>query len=216
VNKRHPTHGKNLVDCKPETELKGATVGDPLKNDRELSPFPVQRDRELTIPEPSGIKPPSLPGVPGEADIFIEDFGGRKPRLHSAAETIGGAMGSAVGSMRRLPQNMKARLVVVGGRAARNTADWKEEARTKLDDLEDAGSESLQELSETASETASELKEMVSVQANRLSIIARRSVRQARIRAAFYVEEYPLQSMMALASVAFVVGCTLRIWRANR
>ena len=191
-------------------------MAEPLKNDREPSPFPVQRNRELTSPEPAGIKPPSLPGVPDEADIFIDDYGVRKPRLHSAAETIGGAMGSAVGSMRRLPQNMKSRLEIVGGRSARTTSDWKEQARTKLSDLEDAGSESLQQFSETASETASELKEMVSVQAARLSQVARRSVRQARIRAAFYVNEYPLQSMVALASVAFVVGCALRIWRANR
>ncbi len=60
------------------------------------------------------------------------------PRLNDTAEAIGGAVGSAVDTVRRLPerlQEMKERFTVIRGRlqedAATTATEWKETARDK-------------------------------------------------------------------------------------
>lgn len=181
---------------------------------RDLAPSSRPSDGELTYPEPAGIVPTSLLGTTRDGDLENQ-AGGGKPRLHSAAETIGGAMGSAVDSVRRLPKNVKSRLRVVGGRAVNPASDMEPLVDADLwADISDA--ESLDQPSYAIFDAAYELKLIASERAEEWSKIARDRAHLARIRAQYYADEYPVQTLLALAGVAFVTGCVLRIWRANR
>lgn len=113
-------------------------------------------------------------------------------------------MGSAVDSVRRLPRNVKSRLRVVGGRSMKPAKDFDTQTNDEVwSDI--IASESLDQPSSAIFDAASELK-----------VIAAERLRIARIRAQYYADEYPLQTLLTLAGFAFVAGCVLRLWRANR
>lgn len=182
--------------------------------DRDFAPSTLPRDGELTYPEPAAIDPvvPELPGTPTGYDVDGEK--GRhatqsNARLNSAAEKIGGALGSA----RNIPGKMKSRLQVVGGRNAPGAASGgvADEASERVAEWKDAASDKLQDLKETASDKMDDLRS----RASDWSVIARDRVIDARRRANYYANEYPLQTIAALAGLAFCVGFILRVWRAN-
>lgn len=95
-----------------------------------------------TVPFPS--KPTNVRELPIASDVVAPaqpDFVRREPapRVRDAAETVGAAVGKAVGKVRELPRRvseMKERLTVVGGRKREDTAtkaaEVKETARVRL------------------------------------------------------------------------------------
>lgn len=109
------------------------------------------------------------------------------PRLHSAAESVGTALGTAVTRARHLPdrlQDAKARFTVIRGRKQR---DLKESADEAVDRIRDAS---------------------VEVKAQ-----ARETVAQARTRAEHLAHEYPLDFIAGAAAFGVLLGIGLRIWR---
>ncbi len=84
---------------------------------------------------------PAIPIRDPNRELPVRGCVARNPRLHEAAEAIGSAVGSAVDTVRSLPdrvQEMKHRFGVIQGRAqkqAMNAADevkWRAQARARL------------------------------------------------------------------------------------
>jgi ElaB/YqjD/DUF883 family membrane-anchored ribosome-binding protein len=190
-------------------------MAEPLSDwkDREFAPSELPPDGELTYPAPAGTLPPTLPGMAPEHQLEADASG--PSRLNAAAETIGGAVGSAVGSMRRLPENMKSKLRVVGGRSAATTSQIAEQAGDKLGELKETVGERLGEWKETAGTTGTEWREIARDQIAQWSAISKKEILHARRQAAYYTDEYPIRTILAFGAFAFVIGCALRMWRAN-
>ncbi len=81
---------------------------------------------------------PAIPVDDPNRELPAEAAATRNPRLNETAEAIGGAVGSAVDTVRHLPerlQEMKERFTVIRGRvqedAATTATEWKETAREK-------------------------------------------------------------------------------------
>lgn len=191
-------------------------MAEPLPDwkDREFAPSTLPDNGDLTYREPAGALPPSLPGMSTDLQQLPEKGSpASNPRLNSAAEKVGSALGSTVG-------NVRSRLRIVGGRSARlsgtgDSAGVTEQVSQKASEFADAASERISTLKDSAAIAASEWKETASERLADWRVIARRQVRVARQNAAYYKNEYPVQTMLALAGFAFVVGCSLRIWRAT-
>jgi ElaB/YqjD/DUF883 family membrane-anchored ribosome-binding protein len=190
-------------------------MAEPLPDwkDREFAPSTLPDNGDLTYTEPAGVLPPALPGMSTDTDEFAYGEPASSPRLNLAAEKVGSALGSTVGSVR-------SRLRIVGGRSvdlrkAADPAGLTEQASKKASELADAASEKLSALKGTATSTATEWKQTANARLSEWQSSARRQIRVARHRAAYYKNEYPVQTMLSLAGFAVVVGCALRIWRAN-
>ncbi len=113
----------------------------------------------------------------------------RSERLTDAAESVGTVVGSAVHTVRHLPdrlQEMKERFTVIRG-------------RTKA----------------RASDTAADLKETAEQKLQDARNLASRRLHDARERASEIANEYPLHVIAGAAAFAFVFGIILRIWRAH-
>jgi hypothetical protein len=172
--------------------------------------------------------PEPLPGTPPSDHLLPEADTSYNPRLNAAAERVGGAMGSAVGSMRR---GMR----VVGGRDRRQTtrlgemadpkgrmADLADSASATVSDLKDTASEKLDDLKERASdltqragERITELKGTAGERMSNFADTARDRIYYARRRAQHLTNEYPVQTILGFGALAFVTGFALRIWRSN-
>jgi ElaB/YqjD/DUF883 family membrane-anchored ribosome-binding protein len=201
-------------------------MAEPVSNINDAgSPVSGAEDRFNTaaaVPEP-----PALPGTP-PPDRLLPEADRTNPRLNAAAERVGGAVGSAVGSMRR---GMR----VVGGRDRATSTRLSEMADPKgrMSDLADSASATVSDLKDTASEKLDELKgrasdlsqragerlgELKSTAGDRMSDFAdtaRDRVYYARRRANYLTNEYPVQTILGFAGLAFVIGFALRIWRSN-
>ncbi len=77
--------------------------------------------------------------LPAPGPTIVELPERSRPRLNGTAEAIGSAVGTAVETVRHLPdrlQDMKARFTVVRGRAREQAAiraeDWKQTARSRV------------------------------------------------------------------------------------
>ena len=122
------------------------------------------------------------------------------PRLNETAERIGSAVGTAVDTVQHLNerlQQMKQRLTSVRGHAregmANAAAEWKRNAQ----------------------QTATEWKEAVEEKAEEWRRAAGRRVEATREGADRLTREYPIQTILAIAGGAFVLGAALRIWRSS-
>jgi len=146
-------------------------------------PDPVYPNRQplITAPErelPEHATPSSLGRIPGTSP---------NPRLNSAAESVGNALGTAVSGVRHLPSTLqvaKARFTVIRGRKQR---DVQEVADQALDRLREA---------------SAEVKEQ-----------ARDGLEQARSRAEQLAHEYPIEFIAGAAAFGMLLGMGLRIWR---
>lgn len=109
------------------------------------------------------------------------------PRLNSAAESVGSTLGTAVSSVRGIPdklQDAKARFTVIRGR---KTQDVRHAAEETVNRIRDAGAE---------------IKEQ-----------ARERLQQAGCRADHLAHEYPLHVIAGAAALAMLLGIGLRVWR---
>ncbi len=127
------------------------------------------------------------------------------PRLNSAAESVGSALGTAVSNVRNLPntlQDAKARFTVIRGRRKQ---DIQQTAEETVNRIREAGAE----IKEQAREQLGEAKE-------RLADVKDQALRradEARARADRLAHEYPLHVIAGAAAVGMLLGIGLRIWR---
>ncbi len=152
----------------PERQLHSR---DPL---HPSQPRMTEPEREL----PERATPSHLGRIPAPAE---------SPRLNSAAETVGSALGTAVSSVRHLPdtlQDAKARFTVIRGR--------------KKQDAKEVAQEAIGRMRETGAEMKDE---------------ARASLDQARTRAERLAHEYPLHVIAGAAGLGLLLGIGLRVWR---
>ena len=154
---------------------------------------PVYPDREARAVDP--LHPPlagkELPEHATPSQIGHIPATPANPRLNSAAESVGTALGTAVNRVRQLPdrlQDAKSRFTVIRGRKGR---DVKEEAK---------------EAAENAVNRIREVSADVQDQ-------ARDTVAQARTRADYLAHERPLDFIAGAAAFGMILGIGLRIWR---
>lgn len=200
-------------------------MAEPVSNIKDAG-SPVSRDDRLNRVAEAPL-PELLPGTPSPDHLLPEaDFRSSR-RLNAAAEKVGGAVGSAVGSMRR---GMR----VVGGRDRSRTrlddladpkgrtSDLADSAAATVSDLKNTASDKLDVLlerasglSERAGERLGELKSTAGERVSDFADTARDRLHYARRRANHLTNEYPVQTILGFAGFAFVIGFALRIWRSN-
>ncbi len=116
------------------------------------------------------------------------------PRLNSAAETVGSALGTAVSSVRHLPsslQEAKSRFTVIRGR--------------KKSDVKEAADEAIERIREAGAEVKEQAREGLEQ--------ARHGLEHAQARAERLAHTYPLHVMAGAAAFGLLLGIGLRIWR---
>jgi hypothetical protein len=111
----------------------------------------------------------------------------RNTRLHETAETIGAAVGNAVETAKQLPRRLQ------------------RELPRRLEDMKKRFTVITGRGKQGASATTTEWKET-----------AQERLSQARNRAQYLADEYPLRVIAGAAVTAFIVGFALRVWRSNR
>ncbi|HWR36047.1 MAG TPA: hypothetical protein VN622_09285 [Clostridia bacterium] len=179
--------------------------------DRDFAPSTLPENGELTYPEPvaqEAVMPPALPGTPPAYQAQDRALPGSRSssRLNSAAESIGGTLGL----VRKLPRKMKSRLRIVGGRdSAAGVARGPGESAPEWEDA------AVETLKEAATGTMVEVRETAAQRLRQWSVVTRRQVLNARRRAAYYADNYPVQTISAFTGLAFCAGFVLRVWRSN-
>jgi ElaB/YqjD/DUF883 family membrane-anchored ribosome-binding protein len=144
-------------------------------------------DPERELPERA--TPSRLGEIPG---------GSINPRLNTAAESVGTALGSAVVQVRRLPdrlQEAKQRFTVIRGRKG-------EQAKSAMNDAV-----------AKARETGEELADKARVAGDELKVTAQEKLAQARTRTERMAHDYPLHVIGASAAAGMLMGIVLRLWR---
>ena len=127
------------------------------------------------------------------------------PRLNSAAESVGTALGTAVSNVRNLPntlQEAKARFTVIRGRRKQ---DVQEAAEGAVNRIREAGTEVKDRIRDAGSEIKDQARERLDD--------AKERIQQARVHADHVAHEYPLHVMAGAAAVGMLLGIGLRIWR---
>ena len=161
-------------------------MADPVYPNRQAQSDPLQptvlSDPDRALPERA--TPSQLGHIPTESRPS-------NPRLNSAAETVGSALGSAVVQVRRVPdrvqgglQEAKQRFQVIRGRQG-------QDAQAAVNDAVDKARQAGEEFKETAQEKLSE----------------------ARSRADRLAHDYPLHVIGTAAAFGFLLGIVLRLWR---
>lgn len=161
-------------------------MADPVYPNRQAQTDPLQptvlSDPDRALPERATAS--RLGHIPTEERSS-------NPRLNSAAETVGTALGSAVSQVRRVPdrlqgglQEAKQRFQVIRGRKG-------QDAKEALNDAADKARQAGEELKETAQEKLSE----------------------ARTRAQHLAHNYPLHTIAGAAAFGVLIGIVLRLWR---
>lgn len=142
--------------------------------------------------------------------------------LNRSARRVGRGVGTAVANVRHLPRQirgMKSRLYVVGeharGNAAERAATLKDSAADRLSQLGNNASARASELADRLNHRLDEARRIAARKTTQARQTARRRVIEARVKVQYWKSEYPLQTIAALAGVAFVTGMALRIWRSN-
>ncbi|HKD85040.1 MAG TPA: hypothetical protein VKB58_09855 [Terriglobales bacterium] len=145
------------------------------------------------------------------------------PSLNRSAEAVGRGLGSAVAGVRRLPQQLRSRIHLVGENAASKFAELRGAAETKAANLRDAAEVGLLELADKAAAYTSaagtrrgsrmqRLRRVAMCRVDSLRYEARRGV--AALTA--WQPEDPLRVLLVGASAGFALGVILRAWRGNR
>lgn len=161
-------------------------MADPVYPNRQAQTDPLQptvlSDPDRALPERA--TPSRLGHIPIEAPPS-------NPRLNSAAEAVGGALGSAVTQVRRVPnrlqgglQEAKQRFQVIRGRKG-------QDAKEALNGAAERARQAGVEFKETAQEKLSEV----------------------RTRADRLTHDYPIHTIGGAAAFGFLMGIVLRLWR---
>jgi ElaB/YqjD/DUF883 family membrane-anchored ribosome-binding protein len=94
--------------------------------------------------------------------------------------------------------------------------EWHEPAGGKLDEMNERASEMLEDAQDRISEAYDQAKSRAAYAYENMKQKSVEIVEQARDRARYWSDEYPLQVIAGVAGVAFLLGVGLRIWRSNR
>ena len=144
-------------------------------------------DPERELPERA--TPSRLGEIPGDSV---------NPRLNSAAESVGSALGSAVVQARRLPERLqeaKQRFTVIRGRKG-------EQAKSALDDAMAKARETGEQLADKARTAGEELKGA-----------AQEKLTRATTRVDRMAHDHPLHVIGSAAAFGMMLGIVLRLWR---
>ena len=155
-------------------------------------------DPERELPERA--TPSRLGEIPGDSV---------NPRLNSAAESVGSALGSAVVQVRRLPerlQDAKQRFTVIRGRKG-------EQARSAMNDAVAKARETGEELAAKARATGEELADKARTAGEGLRDTAQEKFAQARKQTERMAHDYPLHTIGSAAAFGLLMGIVLRLWR---
>ncbi len=95
-------------------------------------------------------------------------------------------------------------------------AEGHEPAGGKLDEMNNRASEMLEDARDRISEAYDQAKSRAAYAYENMKQKSVEIVEQARVRAHYWRDEYPLQVIAGVAGVAFLLGVGLRIWRSNR
>jgi ElaB/YqjD/DUF883 family membrane-anchored ribosome-binding protein len=172
-----------------------ARISDPM---HPTQPLITDPEREL----PENATPSSLGHIPTEPEHS-------NPRLNSAAESIGSALGTAVTGVRHLPnrvEDAKRRFTLIRGRKG-------QDVKEKMNNAVERAKESSEELLDKARVSGGELLDKARVTGEDLKQQAQVRLEQAQNRAQFYGREYPLQVIGTAAAFGMLMGIVLRIWR---
>ncbi len=171
-------------------------------------PQTAHLDPERELPERA--TPSSLGHIPH--DTLDVEPNRSNPRLNSAAESVGRALGTAVSGVRSVPDKMqeaKQRFIVIRGRKGEVTESAKErleniaeEARRAGEDFAAKARERGEEVLERAREAGENLKEQAQVR-----------LLQARTRVKQLSHDYPLHFVAGAAVFGALLGVVLRVWR---
>ena len=195
-------------------------MAEPVTNIKDAGIPVTGDDRPTRVAEAS--LPQTLPGIP-PPDRQLPEGDRVNPRLNAAAEKVGGAMGSAVRRGMRVVggrdrtgrlgeiADPRGRMADLADSASATVSDLKDSAAEKFEDLKDRASD----LSQRAGQRLGELKNTTGERVSDFADSARDRLYSARRRANYMTNEYPVQTILGFAGVAFVVGIALRIWRSN-
>jgi ElaB/YqjD/DUF883 family membrane-anchored ribosome-binding protein len=178
-----------------------------------LSPGEMRADR---LPDELGFDLPELQ----ECTIPANN-----PSLTRSAEAVGRGIGAAVAGVRNLPEQLRSRIHMVGGRgdirsslaeiknsAAQNVAEWRDSAENRLAELEESAQTYAYQAADRANRRLGDLGRQIQ---RRVAFLRQRTRRElADFRQ--LQSEKPLQVIGAFAAAGFAAGVALRIWRSNR
>jgi hypothetical protein len=129
------------------------------------------------------------------------------PQLNRTAESIGTALGTAVGRMR-------SGLSLVRDREQELQRDLTETLSEKAETLSAAATEKAEAFGDIVEEKASQFYTAAQEQWEFISEKSREQVIEWRRQAAQLRDEHPLELIAAFAGAAFVLGAALKVWRS--
>jgi hypothetical protein len=145
------------------------------------------------------------------------------PALNRSAEAVGRGLGTAVAEVRRLPQQLRSRMHLVGENAASKVAELRGAAETKAASLRDAAEVGLLELADKAAAYTSATGTRRGNRLQRLRRVAicrleslRHQVRRGISGVGAWQPDDPRRVLLVGASAGFALGVILRVWRSSR
>lgn len=136
----------------------------------------------------------------------------REQQMHQIAEQIGTLLGKSVNRMRRSADRVRGGIHLVGGR----TNEANEGLTTEA---EDAESESMRarisDLRRTATERAAEWKRMAGQRTSEFNHMAGERFADAKRRAVSATQENPIQVILGIAVVSFLIGFGVRLLKSR-
>ncbi len=168
---------------------------------REKSPLDAQSIDEILARFPSERELPL-------ASDSARSFRPQNPRLNRTAENIGAALGTTVGRMRN-------GLSLVQSRQREITREVSDRPAQQAQAFTATAVEKVEELGDVVEEKASEFADFAQQGLGQIRRQARERITELRRQAVQLREERPLELIAAFAGAAFVIGVTLRLWRAN-
>ena len=145
-----------------------------------------------------------LAGFAPEGTLYRSE----NPRLNRAAQSIGAAVGTAVGKMR-------SGLSLVQARERELARDLSQRVSEQAEGLSAAVVEKPEQFGDVAEEKASEFLDVAQEQWDKLSEQARQRLIELRTQAATLRDEHPLELIGAFSGAAFVIGAALKVWRST-
>jgi len=171
---------------------------------------PLITDPERALPEYA--TPSELGHIPVERGV--------NPRLNSAAESVGSALGTAVVQVRRVPdrlQEAKKRFTVITGRKGQDAkyaaSEATDKAKVMLSDAADKAKVAVNDATDRARVVANDAAVKAREVGEDLRENAQVKFEQARVQVQRLGHEYPLETIGAAAAFGVFTGIVLRVWR---
>jgi ElaB/YqjD/DUF883 family membrane-anchored ribosome-binding protein len=105
---------------------------------------------------------------------------------------------------------------VEGQRASEGAVEWKQAAEDRIEDLKTRGKQAASQLRSGVSRAYENLRMRTLAALQNGKQKSGELASNVRRRSRYVADEYPVQTIAAVAGVAFICGVLLRIWRSNR